>query len=87
MDEKSAEQMRELISKGASGFAAGFTTSDARKTYETLKAKGVDIAEEPTDRGYGIDFGLRDPFGNHIRVVQLAADSHQIGPKTAGKAK
>ena len=82
MDQKSAEQMRELISKGASGFAAGFTTSDAKKTCETLKAKGVDIAEEPTDRGYGIDFGLRDPFGNHIRVVQLARDSHQLGPKT-----
>jgi predicted enzyme related to lactoylglutathione lyase len=87
MDQKSAEQMRELISKGASGFAAGFSTSDARKTYETLKAKGVDIAEEPTDRGYGIDFGLRDPFGNHIRIVEFAATSHQLGPKPAGKAK
>jgi predicted enzyme related to lactoylglutathione lyase len=87
MDQNAAEQMRELISKGASGFAAGFSTSDARKTYETLKAKGVDIAEEPTDRGYGIDFGLRDPFGNHIRIVQFASNSHQLGPKTAGKAK
>jgi predicted enzyme related to lactoylglutathione lyase len=85
MDQKSAEQMRELISKGASGFAAGFSTSDARKTYETLKAKGVDIAEEPTDRGYGIDFGLRDPFGNHIRIVQFAATSHQVGPKETSK--
>src|SRR5438093_11757797 len=44
MDEKTASQVRELISKGASGFAAGFTTSDAKKTYETLKAKGVEIA-------------------------------------------
>jgi predicted enzyme related to lactoylglutathione lyase len=85
MDQKSAEQMRELISKGASGFAAGFSTSDARKTYETLKAKGVDIAEEPTDRGYGIDFGLRDPFGNHIRIVQFASTSHQLGPKETSK--
>ncbi len=39
MDEKTAAQVRELISKGAGGFAAGFTTSDARKTYATLKAK------------------------------------------------
>src|SRR5712692_11908654 len=39
MDEKSAAQTRELISKGASGFAAGFTTSDAKKTYKTLQAK------------------------------------------------
>ncbi len=72
MDEGAAAQIRELVSKGASGFAAGFTTSDARKTYEALKAKGVEIAEEPTERSYGIDFGLRDPFGNHIRISQPA---------------
>lgn len=78
MDQATADSVRELISKGASGFTIGFTTSDARKTYETLKAKGVEISEEPTDRGYGTDFGLRDPFGNHIRNVQLAATSHQV---------
>src|SRR5438876_3488180 len=83
MDEKTASQFRELISKGASGFAAGFTTSDAKKTYETLKAKGVDIADDITERDYGTDFGIRDPFGNHIRVVQLSPTSHQLGPKKA----
>ena len=83
MDPKTAEQTRELISKGASGFAAGFTTTDAKKTYEALKAKGVEIADELTERDYGTDFGIRDPFGNHIRIVQLAAASHQLGPKKA----
>ena len=83
MDEKTAGQVRELISKGASGFAAGFTTDDAKKTYETLKSKGVEFSDELTDRGYGIDFGIRDPFGNHLRIVQLASASHQLGPKTA----
>ena len=72
MDEKTAAQVRELISKGASGFAAGFTTSDAKKTYEALKVKGVDIVDELTEHAYGTDFGLRDPFGNHLRIVQLA---------------
>jgi catechol 2,3-dioxygenase-like lactoylglutathione lyase family enzyme len=81
MDQKSAEQVRELISKGASGFAAGFTTNDAKKTYETLKSKGVEIVDELTEREYGTDFGLRDPFGNQIRIVQLAPTSHQLGPK------
>jgi catechol 2,3-dioxygenase-like lactoylglutathione lyase family enzyme len=84
MDHKAAEQVRELVSKGASGFTIGFTTSDAKKTYETLKAKGVEIVDEVTVREYGTDFGLRDPFGNQIRIVQLAATSHQLGPKTAG---
>src|SRR5437899_7932498 len=68
MDPKSAEQMRALISKGASGFAAGFTTTNARKTYEELKEKGVEITDELTERDYGTDFGLRDPFGNRLRI-------------------
>jgi catechol 2,3-dioxygenase-like lactoylglutathione lyase family enzyme len=83
MDAKTAEQVRELISKGASGFTAGFTTDNAKKTYETLKAKGVEINDDLTERDYGIDFGIRDPFGNHIRIVQLAPTSHQLGPKQA----
>ncbi len=87
IDPKSAEQVRELISKGASGFAAGFTTDNAKKTYETLKTKGVEIADELTEREYGTDFGIRDPFGNQLRIVQLAATSHQLGPKTAAKAR
>ncbi len=85
MDEKTAGQVRELVSKGASGFAAGFTTSDAKKTYETLKAKGVDITQEPNEHEYGTDFGLRDPFGNHIRIVQLAPTAVQAGPKEKGR--
>jgi uncharacterized glyoxalase superfamily protein PhnB len=84
MDDKAAGQVRELVSKGASGFTIGFTTSDAKKTYETLKAKGVEIVDELTERDYGTDFGLRDPFGNQLRIVQLASTSHQRGPKTAG---
>jgi catechol 2,3-dioxygenase-like lactoylglutathione lyase family enzyme len=85
MDEKTAAQVRELISKGASGFAAGFTTDDVKSTYEALKAKGVEIADELTERDYGSDFGIRDPFGNHLRVVQLVPTSPQLGPKAAAK--
>jgi catechol 2,3-dioxygenase-like lactoylglutathione lyase family enzyme len=87
IDEKAAAQIRELISKGASGFAAGFTTDSAKKTYETLKSKGVEITDELTERDYGTDFGIRDPFGNQLRVVQLAPTSHQAQPKTAAQAK
>ena len=71
MDEATARQVRELIAKGASGFSVGFTTSDCKKTYQTLKAKGVEFTQEPVEQPYGIDVGLRDPFGNHIRIVQL----------------
>jgi uncharacterized glyoxalase superfamily protein PhnB len=73
MDEVTANQVRELVSKGATGFTLGLTTSDCRKTYETLKARGVEITSEPTEHFYGTDFGLRDPFGNNIRIVETAS--------------
>jgi len=71
MSEETAAQVREMISKGAAGGHLFFSCDDAFKTHAELKAKGVEITEEPEDRGYGIDFGLRDPFGNHVRIAQL----------------
>ncbi len=73
-DEATADQIRELIAKGAmSGLV--FHTDDARGLYETLQERGVtDFTQEPIDHFYGTDMGLRDPFGNAIRILQ---------PKTA----
>ena len=73
MDDATAEQVRELVTKGATGYAVGFATDDCRKTYEELVARGVEFTEEPTERFYGIDCGLRDPFGNNMRITQPAA--------------
>ncbi len=73
MDETTAEQARELVTKGAGGGWVGFTTDDCQKTYETLLAKGVEFTQEPVKQSYGIDCGLRDPFGNAIRIVQPAS--------------
>jgi catechol 2,3-dioxygenase-like lactoylglutathione lyase family enzyme len=73
-DDATAEQVRELVTKGATGFAVGFAVEDCRKTYEELKAKGVEFTDEPTEHFYGIDVGLRDPFGNNIRIVQPAPE-------------
>src|SRR5437763_15103808 len=41
LDEAAANQVRDLITKGASGFVLGLSTEDCRKTYETLRARGV----------------------------------------------
>jgi uncharacterized glyoxalase superfamily protein PhnB len=70
MDDDAANQIRELLTKGASGFSVGFTTDDCRKTYETLVERGVEITQEPVERFYGTDIGIRDPFGNNIRIVE-----------------
>lgn len=69
-DEATVTQVRELVAKGAIG-ALFLTTDDAQGTFETLKARGVDIVDEPSERPYGIDFGIRDPFGNAIRIGQM----------------
>jgi catechol 2,3-dioxygenase-like lactoylglutathione lyase family enzyme len=73
MDDKTAAQVRDLVTKGRAGGHLFFITDDCRRTYEELKAKGVEFTEEPTERPYGIDCGLRDPFGNHIRFSQPTA--------------
>src|SRR2546429_3333619 len=84
LDEKTAEQARELVTKGGTGGHLFFTTDDCWKTYEELRAKGVEFTEEPTERPYGIDCGLRDPFGNHIRFSQPL---HQVATRTASATK
>ena len=69
-DEATAAQLRELITKGAlSGLV--FNVDDVLALYDTLKARGVtDFTQEPMDHFYGTDMGLRDPFGNAIRLLQ-----------------
>ncbi len=73
-DEATAELIRELITKGALNGLV-LNTDDVHGLYETLKARGVtDFTQEPTDHFYGTDMGLRDPFGNAIRIVQQGPD-------------
>jgi len=71
MDEATAQQVRELVTKGAMGGWLCLTTDDADAVFQTLKERGVDITDEPSPKPYGIDFGIRDPFGNAIRIGQM----------------
>jgi catechol 2,3-dioxygenase-like lactoylglutathione lyase family enzyme len=77
-DEATAAQLRELIAKGAmSGLV--FLTDDIRGLYETLKERGVtDFTQEPTDHFYGTDMGIRDPFGNAIRILQQGKVAQKV---------
>lgn len=69
-DEQTAAQVRELVTKGAAGWI-GFRVDNARQTHDDFAAKGVTITQEPIEHFYGIDFSIRDPFGNNLRVVEL----------------
>ena len=85
LDEDSVEQVRKLVSKGAMGFTLGLTTDDAQKTYEELSAKGVEFTQKPTEHFYGIDCGIRDPFGNTLRFSQPNPDMKVPSPEDLKK--
>ena len=78
-DEETATAIRELVAKGA-GNGVIFNVDDCRTTYEDLLAKGVEFTQEPTEHFYGIDCGLRDPFGNSLRITQPAPEPITIPP-------
>ena len=69
-DDATAAHIRELVTKGAAGGGLILHTDDCRSTYESLRAKGVEFTQEPTERFYGIDCALRDPYGNPLRFTQ-----------------
>ena len=68
-EEETRNQIHALLAKGAAG-GLFFSTDDCRASYEELKKRGVEFAQEPTEQPYGIDAGIRDPSGNHFRMVQ-----------------
>jgi catechol 2,3-dioxygenase-like lactoylglutathione lyase family enzyme len=76
--EETAAQIRDLVTKGALGAAAILTTDDCQAVYDTLKAKGVEFTQDVEVQPYGTDCAFRDPFGNHIRVTQLADKPAEI---------
>ena len=86
-NDASAAQIRELVTKGALGGLV-FITDDARALYDQLRERGVtDFTQEPTDHFYGTDMGVRDPFGNHIRILQQGeATLRREARKDAAKA-
>lgn len=48
----------------------GLNVDDCRKTYETLRAKGVEFLQEPAERPYGVEALMRDNSGNWMVLVE-----------------
>ena len=69
LDEESAKAVRLLLKKGVLG-AGAFEVDDCRKTYEELKAKGVQFASAPEERFYGIEAIMKDGLGNWFSMTQ-----------------
>lgn len=78
MDPQAAEQVLSLVAKGAMGGGI-FRTEDCRATCQELEARGLELAQQPDERFYGIDASFRDPSGNLWRIVQpLEFDADDI---------
>jgi len=69
-DAETAQAIRDLTAKGAAS-AIFLTTEDVYAEVEALKARGLDLVDEPEERPYGIDCSFRDPSGNHFRLTQI----------------
>lgn len=78
LSEEVASTVRDLVTKGALGVACILTTDDCRKTFAELSGKGVEFTQEPVEQPYGVDCALRDPFGNHVRITEPAAQLAKI---------
>ena len=71
LTQEDADQLTKLVEAGKLG-SGPWKTDDCQQTYETLKAKGVDFVQPPTDRPYGIIEAIfKDNSGN---VMVLAQD-------------
>jgi catechol 2,3-dioxygenase-like lactoylglutathione lyase family enzyme len=69
MDEETSNTVRGLLAKGVLG-AGVFASDDCRKTYEELKAKGVQFLSEPAERPYGIEAIFKDNSGNWFSLTE-----------------
>lgn len=67
-----ARTLRELLAKGSlSGLVMETDNVDA--TFETVRATGAEVLQEPMDQPYGTrDCAFRDPSGNQVRINQRA---------------
>jgi catechol 2,3-dioxygenase-like lactoylglutathione lyase family enzyme len=70
MEADTADQVRDLMSKGFAG-TVFLTTDDIQRDYDELRSQGVEFTEPPEERPYGIDCGFRDPSGNSLRLTQV----------------
>ncbi len=69
LDEWMVESIRRSLANGTMG-GFGLHTDNCQKTYEELKAKGVEFVAPPADRPYGVEALMRDNSGNWLVLVE-----------------
>jgi catechol 2,3-dioxygenase-like lactoylglutathione lyase family enzyme len=69
MQPEVAATIRGLLTQGKLNGGV-LQTSDCRKTYEELKAKGVELPSPPKEQFYGIEAILKDNSGNWFSMTE-----------------
>ncbi len=69
LDPDFIEAVKRALAKGQHN-GPGLETDDCVKTIEDLKAKGVEVLQEPADRPYGVEALIRDNSGNWLVIVE-----------------
>jgi catechol 2,3-dioxygenase-like lactoylglutathione lyase family enzyme len=69
LDEEATNAVRVLLRKGVLGGGV-MQVDDCRKTYETLKGRGVQFTSAPEERFYGIEAIMKDGLGNWFSMTQ-----------------
>jgi len=66
------DAIQELLTKGSLPMLV-FASDDLDATFESVRASGAEVLQEPKDQGWGPrDCAFRDPSGNHVRVSQAS---------------
>ena len=68
-DAATARALDELVAKGAMPPLV-LMVDDCRKMHDTLRGRGVEFIQEPTERYGAVDAGFRDPSGNGWKMIQ-----------------
>jgi catechol 2,3-dioxygenase-like lactoylglutathione lyase family enzyme len=69
MKPEAASAIRQLLEQGKLNGGV-LQTSDCRKTYEELSAKGVEFLSPPKEQFYGVEAILKDNSGNWFSMTQ-----------------
>jgi catechol 2,3-dioxygenase-like lactoylglutathione lyase family enzyme len=71
LDEEGARSLKSILEKHGMG-AGVLEADDCQKTYEELKARGIEFLSPPTPQPYGIEAVFRDGCGNWYSLTQSA---------------
>jgi predicted enzyme related to lactoylglutathione lyase len=67
------DALQELLTKGVLPNYV-FRSDDVDSTFETVRASGAEVLQEPIDQPWGPrDCAFRDPSGNTVRIAQAPA--------------